>query len=87
MEEFHRNRVKILQQSEDILYRLHVAKLELTKTGLAPTHGGHSVNRNRSVRFLGYLRNSVSTKLRIDRLARELGTEEIRSRLVWFGFG
>lgn len=45
-----------------------------------PQHPGHSVNRNQSVRFLGYLRNSVSSKLSTDRLVQKSGTDEFRSR-------
>jgi hypothetical protein len=50
-------------------------------------HSGHSVNRNRSVRFFGYSVNSVTSEPRTDRFLRELGTEAFRFRVIRFGFG
>jgi hypothetical protein len=50
-------------------------------------HSGHSVNRNRSVRFFGYSVNSVTSEPRTDRFLRELGTEAFRFQVIRFGFG
>jgi hypothetical protein len=51
------------------------------------TRLGCSVNRNRSVWFLGFLQISVTYESRTDRLLHSARTEAIRFWLVWFGFG